>query len=221
MSQITQQVENGTLPNMAENLLSSSHLHKETEQKATSDTKSLLSTPSDTARHKRVPCCNSVGEDGENAQTNRKAQAKDQQCAVTGRTVKRHLAAVDEGMKATTVSFPELPTIQPVNHVLLYNFIPRPHPDFVYHWPTLAKYYRECLGHRVHIIYSPLLVHDVGVLPDFLHSCKLKIWEWPGYFLQTHPSTYSHVICFTAEPESESELYQQSHKKLKDDDFFL
>ena len=105
MSQITQQVENGTLPNMAENLLSSSHLHKRTEQKATSDTKSLLSTPSDTARHKRVPCCNSVGEDGKNAQTNRKARAKDQQCAVTGRTVKRHLAAVDEGMKPTRASY--------------------------------------------------------------------------------------------------------------------
>lgn len=105
MSQITQQVENGTLPNMAENLLSSSHLYKRTEQKATSDTKSLLSIPSDTARHKRVPCCNSVGEDGENAQTNRKARAKDQQCAVTGRTVKRHLAAVDEGMKATRASY--------------------------------------------------------------------------------------------------------------------
>lgn len=105
MSQITQQVENGTLPNMAENLLSSSHLHKRTEQKATSDTKSLLSTPSDMARHKRVPCCNSVGEDGKNAQTNRKARAKDQQCAVTGRTVKRHLAAVDEGMKATRASY--------------------------------------------------------------------------------------------------------------------
>ena len=105
MSQITQQVENGTLPNMAENLLSSSHLHKRTEQNATSDTKSLLSTPSDMARHKRVPCCNSVGEDGKNAQTNRKARAKDQQCAVTGRTVKRHLAAVDEGMKATRASY--------------------------------------------------------------------------------------------------------------------
>ena len=111
MSQITQQVENGTLPNMAENLLSSSHLHKRTEQKATSDTKSLLSTPSDMARHKRVLCCDSVTEDGKNAQTNRIARAKDQQCAVTGRTVKRHLAAVDEGMKATTVSLPELPTL--------------------------------------------------------------------------------------------------------------
>ena len=127
MSQITQQVENGTLPNMAENLLSFSHLHKRTEQKATSDTKSLLSIPSDMTRHKRVLCCDSVTEDGKNAQINTKAQAKDQQCAITGRTVKRHLAAVDEGMKATTVSFPDLPIIQPVNHVLLYSQA----PDFI------------------------------------------------------------------------------------------
>ena len=115
MSQITEQVENGTLPNMAEN----PHLHKgaEPSRKATNDTKSLLSTPSDLARHKRVLCCNPVNEDGNEAKTNRKPRAKGQQCAVTGRTIKRHIAAVDEGMKAATVSLLDLPTIQLVNHV--------------------------------------------------------------------------------------------------------
>lgn len=100
MSQITEQVENGTLPNMAENLLNSSHLRKgaEPSRKATNDTKSVPSTPSDVARHKRVLCSNSVGEDGKDTDTNRKARANDQQCAVTGRTIKRHVAAVDEGM---------------------------------------------------------------------------------------------------------------------------
>ena len=114
MSQITEQVENGTLPNMAENLLNSSHLRKGTEpsRKATHDTQSLLNAPSDIARHKRILCSTSVGEDGKDTETNRKARANDQQCAVTGRTKKRHIAAVDEGMKSRSQTFPPL-----VNHV--------------------------------------------------------------------------------------------------------
>ena len=136
MSQITEQVENGTLPNIAENLLNSSHLRKgaEPSQKATHDTQSLLNAPSDVARHKRILCSNSVGEDGKDTETNRKARANDQQCAVTGRTIKRHIAAVDEGMKSRSQTFPPL-----VNHVskLPSSLVLRPLPL------ELAKY---CVG---------------------------------------------------------------------------
>ena len=118
MSQITEQVENGTLPNMAENLLNSSPLRKGAEPslKATNDAQSLLSTPSDIARHKRVLCSNYVGEDGKD--TNRKARARGQQRAITGRTIKRHIAAVDEGMKTATVSLHTFPSF--VNHPIYH-----------------------------------------------------------------------------------------------------
>ena len=93
-------------------------------------------------------------------------------------------------------SQPELPTIQPVNHVLLYNLTFPGHTQILFitgpHWLNITG--------NVYGTVSTLFTHHVGPwcrsVTWFSPQLQEKIWEWPGNeaIPPTHLFTYSHVI---------------------------
>ena len=97
MSQITEQVASGTLPDATENILYSHCPSKQADPKRTETDSSLTDPKSADAMRtsEEVPRC-SLKKGGAGDGTNR--GGRDYHSTQSGKAVKRHLAAVDEGI---------------------------------------------------------------------------------------------------------------------------